>query len=111
VDGPLPGVPAITRNRFGEGTAWYIATNLDKSSLKATLREAAGVTAGSPENVEIVRRHKPGKSYVFLLNHGATEIEYPVTGTDLISGERADGCVRVRAGGVRVLLEEEGTRP
>jgi beta-galactosidase len=59
----------------------------------------------------MVRRHTPGKSYLFLINHGTDEIEYRASGTDLISGERADGCVRVRPGGVRVLLEEEGRRP
>ena len=75
------------------------------------MREATGVTTSKPESLEVVRRHKSGKSYIFVLNHGTHEIEYPITGTDLISGERADGCVRVRAGGVRVLREEEGTRP
>jgi beta-galactosidase len=73
--------------------------------------EAAGVAPGHPRDLETVRRYKSGKSYLFLLNHGATEIEYPATGTDLISGERADGRVRVRPGGVRVLEEERGKRP
>jgi beta-galactosidase len=111
VDGPLPGVPAVTRNRFGAGHAWYVATNLDRTTLAGVLSGAAGVAAGALKKVEIVRRHKSGKSYVFVLNHGTTEIEYPISGTDLISGELVDGCVRVRAGGVRVLREEEGPRP
>jgi len=110
-DGPLPGVPAITVNRHGRGSAWYIATNLDKTALQRVMSEAAGVAPGHPRDLETVRRYKSGKSYLFLLNHGGTEIEYPATGTDLISGERADGRVRVRPGGVRVLEEERGKRP
>ncbi|MFF5292202.1 beta-galactosidase [Paractinoplanes globisporus] len=118
LDGPLPGVPAITHNRFGAGNAWYLATFLDKSGMRKALRaaiDAAGVTPTGPENdgeVEIVRRRKSGKSFVFAINHGSSEIDVALTGTDLISGERLDsGFVRVPPGGVRVLAEAEGERP
>ncbi|MFE8989698.1 beta-galactosidase trimerization domain-containing protein [Streptomyces collinus] len=36
-DGPLAGVPAITRHAYGSGTAWYVATHPDPATLAAVL--------------------------------------------------------------------------
>jgi len=111
-DGPAAGMPAVTRNRFGAGTGWYVATALDSGALRDVLREAvqgAGVEPAGPENdgcLEVVRRTDGPRSYVFVLNHGKTDIEYAATGHDLVTGEDLRGRVRVRAGGVRVLREE-----
>ena len=41
VDGPVPGVPAVTRHAHGEGTAWYLATRLDQAGIDAPGRAAA----------------------------------------------------------------------
>ncbi|GAA4928709.1 beta-galactosidase [Actinoplanes utahensis] len=103
VDGPLPGVPAITRNRHGEGVAWYVATATDMTGL---LREAA-TTAGigsreTADDVEVVRRG----AYLFVINHGAEPVEYPATGEDLVTGKHSDGSVTVEGGGVAVIREE-----
>ncbi|MEU4236390.1 beta-galactosidase [Actinoplanes sp. NPDC026619] len=112
VDGPLPGVPAITRNQAGDGSAWYVATALDRAAMRDVLRAAAqgaGATAGGPENdgsVEVVRRTSETQTYVFVINHGTREIEYAVAGCDLISGEHVRGRLRVPPGGVRVVREE-----
>lgn len=111
-DGPLPGVPAITRNQVGDGTAWYVATALEAPALRAVMREAsrqAGVVPSGPENdgsVEVVRRAADHKTYLFVINHGTRDIEYGVAGRDLITGESVRGRLRVRPGGVRVLVEE-----
>ncbi|WP_250445946.1 beta-galactosidase, partial [Actinotalea sp. C106] len=40
-DGPLPGVPAVTRNERGTGVAWYIATALDAEPASALLGRVA----------------------------------------------------------------------
>ena len=114
VDGPLPRVPAITRNAVGEGggAAWYVATALDPEAMRAVLRTAtreAAVTHRGPENdgsVEVVRRANGDRTYAFVINHGLREIEYAVAGCDLISGEMVRGRLRVPPGGVRVIREE-----
>jgi beta-galactosidase len=112
VDGPLPGVPAITRNQAGAGSAWYVATALDRAAMRSVLRTAtreAGVVADGPENdgsIEVVRRKTTEQTYAFVINHGAREVEYAVTGSDLISGETVHGRLRVPPGGVRVVREE-----
>ncbi|MET8150606.1 beta-galactosidase [Actinoplanes sp. NPDC049668] len=111
-DGPLPGVPAITRNTYGDGTAWYVATALDQPGLRelmdTALREA-GVRPVGPRNdgsVEVVRRTGDGRAYVFVVNHGTHPVEYAVTGRELITGTAVDGLLRVPAGAVRVVREE-----
>jgi beta-galactosidase len=79
--GMLDGLPAITRNTAGEGTAWYVATAPD--DLAAVLDEVldtAGVqaeVADLPDGVEGVRRG----DRLFLINHGADEVQ--VHGTTL----------------------------
>jgi beta-galactosidase len=102
-DGPLPGVPAITRN----GNAWYVATELDPRGLRELTRDAvtaAGVTPAGPEangDLEVVRRSADGRSYLFVINHGLQEVR--IAGEDLVTGKQ---ITHVEAGGVAVLREE-----
>lgn len=111
-DGPLPGVPAITRNTHGDGTAWYVATALDPPSLRdlmdVALHEAGVRPIGAPGDgsVEVVRRTDGSRSYVFVINHGTQPVEYAATGRDLITGAAVPGLLRVPPGAVRVVREE-----
>lgn len=113
-DGPLTGVPAVTRNTCGAGRAWYIATALDPADLRDVLRRAmreAGVAASGPESdgsIEVIRRSGGADRYVFVVNHGAKDVEHPVHGYDLVTGEQVGGVLRVPAGAVRVVREEPG---
>jgi beta-galactosidase len=102
-DGPMAGIPAITRNDYGAGTAWYVATKTDMSEI---LREAAGVMSDKSDKKEVVRRRGDGRSYLFVINHGTEAIDHPVSGTDLITGEEVDGVLTVQGGGVAVVREE-----
>ncbi|HUH07833.1 MAG TPA: beta-galactosidase [Egibacteraceae bacterium] len=110
-DGPLPGVPAITRHSFGSGAAWYMATSLDGPGLSLLLRrlvDEAGVSAvvEAPAGVEAVRRRSPdGTTHLFLINHNDADAKVAAKGTDLITGESAEGSVRVPARGVAVVEE------
>lgn len=111
LDGPLPGVPAITRHTHGDGVAWYLATALEKGALQAVMRDAvaaAGVVALGPAtdgSVEVVRRAAPGRSYLFVINHGATSITYPTSGIELVTGDAVSAILEVPAGAVRVIRE------
>jgi beta-galactosidase len=112
VDGPVPGVPAVTRNRHGEGTAWYLATRLDQAGIDALAArlvaeaEVTPVVPPSPGLEAARRRGADGRSWVFLVNHGAEPVEVPVAGLDLVSARRTDGLVRLAPGGVSVVEEE-----
>ncbi|MEU7960210.1 beta-galactosidase [Micromonospora humida] len=110
-DGPLPGVPALTRHRVGDGTAWYLATRLDEAATDALvgrLLTEAGVRppATAPTGVEVVRRRADDRSWLFVVNHTDAEAILDVTGTDLLTGQPCGGTLRVPAGEVAVVREE-----
>ncbi|RRR79327.1 beta-galactosidase [Streptomyces sp. RP5T] len=109
-DGLTAGHPAVTRNRHGAGTAWYVSTRLAAQGLDALLGWAAEdarlpARADLPRDVEVVRRNGEAGSYVFVVNHTASEAKVPLdaAGTELLTGERASGRLAVPAGAVRVV--------
>lgn len=112
-EGPLAGRPALTRLVVGDGAAWYIGTVLPDALFAATLGEVLaearvrGVVDPLPELVEAVARGP----LLFILNHGDIAVDVPVPGAriDVLTGEEADGAVRVPAGDVRVLKERPRT--
>ncbi|OQR62095.1 beta-galactosidase [Streptomyces maremycinicus] len=109
-DGLTEGRPAVTRHRLGEGTAWYVSTRLGPEGLDALLGRAAedaaiAPRADLPRDVEVVRRSGGTGSYLFAVNHTATDAKVPLEtpGTELLTGERAVGRLAVPAGAVRVV--------
>ncbi|UOE43051.1 beta-galactosidase [Agromyces larvae] len=110
-DGDLAGVPVVTRRAVpGGGTAWYVATDLDRSGLDALLDRLLTETGVEPvahvsAGIEAVRRAGGGRSYLFLINHGDEPGWADATGTDLLTGECHDGRAVVPAGAVVVLRE------
>ncbi|WP_329303282.1 beta-galactosidase [Streptomyces sp. NBC_00659] len=111
-DGPLAGVPAVTRNNHGQGTAWYVATLPDADTLTALLdrvRAEAGVAGAgdTPPGVEIVRRRGRDADYVFLIDHAGRGAELPVPpgATELLTGKPLSGSVRVDPGEIAVVRE------
>ncbi|MEU0112508.1 beta-galactosidase [Streptomyces bobili] len=109
-DGLTAGRPAVTRHRLGEGTAWYVSTRLGAEGLDTLLGRAAedarlAPRADLPRDVELVRRSGETGSYLFALNHTATDAKVPLdtSGTELLTGERAAGRLAVPAGAVRVV--------
>lgn len=108
-DGPLPGVPALTRRAAGSGTAWYLATRLAPEGTAALVRhlcETVAVPVHDQPGIELVRRRRGGTSYLFVINHTAVDTEVPGTGTDLVSGRACRGTVHIAAGDVAVVHEE-----
>lgn len=112
-DGPATGSPVITRNAHGRGSAWYFATQLEPSALAdrlGAIARAAGVRPPAEVEAagafEIVRRRAENASYVFVVNHGDTELVADVRGTELITGLAVEDRLRVPSGAVRVVREE-----
>jgi beta-galactosidase len=121
-NGPVPGVPAVTRNSVGSGVAWYLATALDEASLAETLVRAAteagvAVPVAHSAGVEIVRRVGASDSWVFIINHTDAAFEYRTCGTEILTGAEIgtpasatnetaqNGTLDVPAGAVRVVRE------
>lgn len=114
LDGPAVGAPAVTRNAWGKGEAWYLGTLLDDESYRdliATIAAEAGVRAtalhcGGDGRVELVRRTGHGRSYLFIVNHSTEPVNADVSGRELITGEDVVGSILVPPGGVRVVREQ-----
>ncbi|MBO0812329.1 MAG: beta-galactosidase [Microlunatus sp.] len=80
--GPVAGGPAVLRNAYQQGTAWYLATVLGEARLGALLNRvitAAGVEPALPalpERVEAVRRG----DLLFVINHNAEAVAVATPG-------------------------------
>jgi beta-galactosidase len=114
--GPLAGLPAITRNVFGDGVAWYISTRLNQRAagrLAGRMLDGAGVqpvVPGAPPGLEAVRRHgEGGRSWLFVLNHSGAAAVVAAAGTELLSGRPVPGLLEVAPRGVAVVREDPGT--
>ncbi|WFF09400.1 beta-galactosidase [Micromonospora sp. WMMD1076] len=115
-DGPLPGVPALTRHAAGAGAAWYVGTRLDDDAtdrLVARLLAETGVRppVGAPAGVEVVRRRSADRSWLFVVNHTSEPARLAVSGVELLGGARCDGELEVPAGEVAVVREEPAPVP
>ncbi|MGW0791435.1 beta-galactosidase [Streptomyces sp. NPDC002911] len=93
-DGPLAGLPAVTRNSTGRGNAWYVATRPDDDGVAAVVdalldeADVAPAVVGLPAGVEAVRRHADdGTGFLFLINHTNHAVDVPVVGHELLRGQ------------------------
>ncbi|MEB8341346.1 beta-galactosidase [Streptomyces endophyticus] len=90
------GTPAVTRNRFGDGEAWYVATHLDAAGTDRVVRavlarhDLIGPYADHRDVESATRVAPDGTRVEFVLNHGraAVELTAHATATDLLTGTR-----------------------
>lgn len=112
LDGPLAGVPSVTRHARGAGTAWYVACRTDARGTAALVRRLLDETgirpvAATRPGVEVVRRvDNDDRSWVFVLNHTEEPATVPLSGHDLVRDARVDGTLDLAAGGVAVVRED-----
>ncbi|AZN40062.1 beta-galactosidase [Paenibacillus albus] len=105
------GMPVLTRNPFGSGEAWYVASSPDADFLQGflgALCDNSGVKPlpGKQPGVEVTLRAQEDRSYLFVLNHNAAEVfvelgEY--AGVDLLTGEPVAGQVPLAGYGVLII--------
>ncbi len=110
LDGPVPGVPALTRHAVGAGTAWYVPCRLDQQSTDELVRRVLDETGiagrGAGPGVEVVRRVADhGRAWTFVINHTGAAATVAVEGHDLVADRPVDGQVVVASGGVAVVRE------
>jgi beta-galactosidase len=105
------GCPALTRNRFGSGAAWYVASDPEQPFLDALLahicaEQGIAPLLTPPSGVEITRRTKNGQAFTFLLNHNDEPAEVQLgdlVGRDLLTGQELSGTTTLPAHGVRIV--------
>ena len=106
-DGPLPGSPAVTRNAFGRGSAWYVGTAVDRPHLSGLLVRAAqeagvAIPADHADGVESVLRRGPDADDRFYINHTDAARTVGAAGLELLTGAAVDG-MELPPGAVRVV--------
>ncbi|MGG1876171.1 beta-galactosidase [Paenibacillus cisolokensis] len=105
------GTPVLTRNKFGNGQAYYVASSPDADFLQgliANLCEEQGVKPllNTPDGVEVAERVKNGTSYLFVMNHNAEEMTFDAGASrqrDLLTGKTISGQATIPARGVMIL--------
>jgi beta-galactosidase len=109
------GSPAITRNAFGNGTAFYVGTFPDQNGMDWLLeraRRAAAIETVShaPEGVELVRRTAGIQTWLFALNHSSEEVKVPLDqpGFDLLSQTKLEGSLHL--GPMQVAIVQQPAR-
>lgn len=102
------GMPVLTKNAFGKGFGYYVATSSDDSFYRDHIGEIckeAGIAPimDTPEQIEVTKRVNQNGSFVFLLNHGETDYvaALPFGGTDLLTD-------KVYEAGDALTLEKKG---
>ncbi|MHB8625821.1 MAG: beta-galactosidase [Aggregatilineales bacterium] len=106
------GMPALTENDFGQGKAYYIASDPNDKFLGdfysgiLTRHEIKPPLEHIPHGVEVAVRVKDGKRLIFILNHNAQPVEVALGGEafdDLLNGGQLSASVQLAAHDVRIL--------
>jgi beta-galactosidase len=110
--GPLSGRPALTRNRLGKGTAYYVGTRLGSEAMNTFLagildEQALRPSLNAPAGVEVVRRSADARSYVFILNHSEDPVEVKLDRPleDLLTQKRIPKILSLEPYGLAILHE------
>ncbi|MBZ0277687.1 MAG: beta-galactosidase, partial [Anaerolineae bacterium] len=109
--GFFSGRAAITRNRFGDGHAYYIGTRPDSAYMVSLLRQICADAGVAPlvkadTGVEASLRVNGDARYLFLINHtglSASVNTQALRGTDCLTGESIGGQFSLAPYGVCVV--------
>ena len=89
------GQPAVTRNSYGEGSVFYIGTELEPKALERVFDQitaSAGVKSLTAETtqLEVICREKGSRKFWFIMNFTDSELPLPAEFADkkdLLSGQ------------------------
>jgi Beta-galactosidase len=103
--GPLATRPAITRNTYGSGRAFYTSTSLTDQAYAALLADAGLPTTSPrhPPGLELIHRSKGEKTWLFAINHTSAPHDLHTTGTDLETGSPLNGALHLPPGGHAII--------
>jgi beta-galactosidase len=112
------GKPAVTRNRFGKGTSYYLGTELGADGLAwllGSVCSGAGVrpVLAAPTGVEVTSRSDGTTTWLFVLNHKteAVQVDIPTQGIDLISGEMVKSRLHIGPSDVMIIQLDRMDKP
>lgn len=105
------GTPAVTRNSFGQGQAWYVGAMMEERFYRDLLQVAlpalprAPVQPASPASGEVVLCEDDATKVCFALNHAAEPAQFTLDRrfVDLLSGAEFEKSMTLPPHGVAVL--------
>lgn len=105
------GMPVLTKNQYGEGTAYYIAARTDFGFLKEFYGELTAQLSiepamkNLPAGVSAVRREDEKNSFLFVMNFtpAQKEVTLEAPAADVLSGETFEDKLVLKPYGVVVL--------
>jgi beta-galactosidase len=106
------GKPALTRNQFSKGSAYYLGTQFPMETMQLIFNQIladAGVTPvlnNIPAGVEVVLRQNGSRSYLCVLNHLPETVSVDLQeyrGSDLLTGEGCEAQISLEPYGVRIV--------
>ena len=103
--------PAITRNAFGRGLAYYVGTQVELDFLRRLLVDICEETGIRPPlkvpvGVEVVTRENENGRFLFLLNHTTSPQLIDMAaleGADLLTGEPTGPQIQLAPRDARVI--------
>lgn len=105
------GRPALTRNHYERGSAWFLGAHLIPESIDTVMEallqsaEIKGV-ADSPEGVEVTLRQQGRQHFVHVINHNDQIVQLDdsrLHGTDLLTGTEIRDAWQLDAHGVACI--------
>ncbi len=105
------GMPVLTRNTFGRGTAYYLASDPEPAFLDrlyGELLDQSGIhpVLHAPQGIEVAVRVKGDRTLLFVLNHTPNETKIDLGNEvrrDLLTGESISGVIQLSGFGVCIL--------
>ncbi|MDQ0973246.1 beta-galactosidase [Neobacillus niacini] len=106
------GRPVVTKNKFGKGQAWYIASSPDQPFLADLINQIAeekGIKNKIPANkhgIEITKRTKGDKTFIFVLNHNndSLSVELPgIRGVNLLTQSEVVEAIELASFDVAII--------
>jgi beta-galactosidase len=109
------GRPVVTMNKFGKGQAWYIASSPDQAFLADLMKgiaEEKGIKneiAAIKHGIEITKRTKGDKAFIFILNHtnDTVCVELPgIRGVNLLTQRNVVESIELSSFDVAIIDQE-----
>lgn len=110
------GSPVVTRNRVGNGRAYYVATDpedafLDDFAARVLADHRIEAPFAAPAGVEIAVRERDGQRLTFVLNHSAepAEVRLPAGSSyhDLLAASDVTDRLTLAPRAVALLIAQE----
>ena len=109
------GSPAITKNTYGMGNAYYLGTQLEPEGMSWFLDQVCQSAGIQPLinkiviGLEVIHRETPTKIFQFFLNHSdkPVQLKLAISGIDLLSNTKANGQISIAPSDFVIIMSDK----